>query len=79
MKTAPIVFIGIGFLPFLIWLIAFGVICLVYRWRIRKAQRDAQRQQLRRLEQRDIKVMTIIWAVAGVIVTIGLLVRIFLL
>lgn len=79
MKTAPIVLIGIGFLPFLIWLVAFGIICLVYRLRIRKAQRDAQRQQLRRLERRDIKVMTIIWAMVGIIVTIGLLVRAFLL
>lgn len=79
MKTAPIVLIGIGLLPFLIWLAAFGVICLVYRLRMKKAQRDAQRQQLRRLERRDIKVMTIIWAVVGVIVTIGLLVRAFLL
>lgn len=60
MKIAPIVLIGIGLTPLLIWLIAFGAICAVYRRRMKGIERDQQRQQLRRLLWRNVKAMTVV-------------------
>lgn len=79
MKVAPIVLIGIGLTPLLIWSIAFGVIYAIYRHQMKKAARDQQRQQLRRLLYRNVKVMTIVWAVVGCTVTVSMLVWAFVL
>lgn len=79
MKIAPIVLIGIGLTPLLIWLIAFGAICAVYRRRMKGIERDQQRQQLRRLLWRNVKAMTVVWAAVGCTITIGMLVWAFVL
>lgn len=79
MKVAPIVLIGMGLTPLLIWLIAFGVIYAIYRYRMKKAVRDQQKQQLRRLLYRNVKVMTIVWAVVGCTITVSMLVWAFVL
>lgn len=79
MKVAPIVLIGIGLTPLLIWLIAFGVICTIYRRRMKGIERDQQRQQARRLLWRNVKVMTVVWAVVGCTVTVSMLVWAFVL
>lgn len=79
MKIAPIALIGIGLTPLLIWLMAFGAIYAVYRRRMKGVERDQQRQQLRRLLWRNVKVMTVVWAVVGCTVTVGMLVWAFVL
>lgn len=79
MKIAPIVLIGIGLTPLLVWLMAFGVIYVIYRRRTKGVDRDQQRQQLRRLLWRNVKVMTVVWAVVGCTITIGVLVWAFVL
>lgn len=79
MKVAPIVLIGMGLTPLLIWLIAFGVIYAIYRYQMKKAARDQQRQQQRRLLWRNVKVMTVVWAVVGCTITVGMLVWAFVL
>lgn len=65
MKIAPIVLIGIGLTPLLVWLTAFGVVCAICHHQMEKAERDQQRQQARRLLYRNVKVTTVVWAVAG--------------
>lgn len=79
MKVAPIVLIGIGLTPLLIWLIAFGVIYAIYRYQMKKAARDQQKQQLQRLLWRNVKVMTVVWAVVGCTITVSMLVWAFVL
>lgn len=79
MKIAPIVLIGIGLAPLLIWLMAFGAIYVVYRRRMKDVKRDQQRQQQRRLLWRNVKVMTVAWAVVGCTITIGMLAWAFVL
>lgn len=79
MKIAPIALIGIGLTPLLIWLIAFVAIYTVYRHRVKEARRDQQRQQARWLLYRNVKVMTVVWAVVGCTVTIGMLMWAFVL
>lgn len=79
MKVAPIVLIGMGLTPLLIWLIAFGVIYVIYRYQMKKAVRDQQKQQLRRLLYRNVKVMTVVWAVVGCTITVSMLVWAFVL
>ena len=79
MKIAPIALIGIGLTPLLVWLMAFGVIYAVYWRRVTKAKRDQQRQQARRLLWRDMKVMTVVWAVVGCTITVGMLMWAFVL
>lgn len=79
MKVAPIVLIGMGLTPLLIWLIAFGVIYAIYRYQMKKVARDQQKQQLRRLLYRNVKVMTIVWAVVGCTITVSMLVWAFVL
>lgn len=79
MKVAPIVLIGMGLTPLLIWLIAFGVIYAIYRYQMKKAARDQQKQQLRRLLWCNVKVMTVVWAVVGCTITAGMLVWAFVL
>lgn len=79
MKVAPIALIGIGLTPLLIWSIAFGVIYVIYRYQMKKAVRDQQKQQLRRLLYRNVKVMTIVWAVVGCTITVGMLMWAFVL
>ena len=79
MKVAPIALIGMGLTPLLTWLIAFGVIYAIYRYQMKKAARDQQKQQLRRLLWRNVKVMTIVWAVVGCTITVGMLVWAFVL
>lgn len=79
MKVAPIVLIGMGLTPLLIWLIAFGVIYAIYRYQMKKAVRDQQKQQLQRLLYRNVKVMTIVWAVVGCTITVSMLVWAFVL
>lgn len=79
MKVAPIVLIGMGLTPLLIWLIAFGAIYAVYRHRMKKAARDQQKQQLRRLLWRNVKIMTVVWTVVGCTITVGMLVWAFVL
>lgn len=75
MKVAPIVLIGMGLTPLLIWSMAFGVIYVIYRYQMKKAARDQQKQQLRRLLYRNVKVMTIVWAVVGCTDSFGALMR----
>lgn len=77
MKVAPIVLIGMGLTPLLIWLMAFGVIYAIYHHQMEKAERDQQRQQARRLLWRNVKVMTVVWAVVGCTITVGMLVWAF--
>lgn len=79
MKIAPIALIGMGLTPLLIWLIAFGVIYAVYRCRMKGIERDQQRQQALRLLWRNVKVMTVVWAVVGCTITVGMLVWAFVL
>lgn len=79
MKIAPIALIGIGLTPLLVWSMAFGAIYAVYRHRVKEAKRDQQRQQVRRLLWRNVKVMTVVWAVVGCTVTIGMLMWAFVL
>ena len=79
MKIAPIVLIGIGLTPLLIWMMAFGAIYAIYRRQMKEAKRDQQRQQARRLLWRNVKVMTVVWAVVGCTVTVGMLVWAFVL
>lgn len=79
MKVAPIVLIGIGLTPLLIWLMAFGVIYAIYRYQVKKAVRDQQKQQARRLLWRNVKVMTVVWAVVGCTITVSMLVWAFVL
>lgn len=79
MKIAPIVLIGIGLTPLLIWLMAFGSIYAIYRRRMKGIERDQQRQQSRRLLWRNVKVMTVVWAVAGCTITVGMLMWAFVL
>lgn len=79
MKIAPIALIGIGLTPLLIWLMAFGTIYAIYRRRMKGIGRDQQRQQLRRLLWRDVKVMTVVWAVVGCTITVGMLIWAFVL
>ena len=79
MKIAPIVLIGIGLTPLLVWLTAFGVIYAVYRCRMKDVKRDQQRQQARRLLYRNVKVTTVVWAVVGCTITIGMLMWAFVL
>lgn len=38
MKVAPIVLIGMGLTPLLIWSMAFGVIYAIYRYQMKKAK-----------------------------------------
>lgn len=75
MKVAPIVLIGMGLTPLLIWSIAFGVIYAVYRCRMKDVKCDQRRQQQQRLLWRNVKVMTVVWAVVGCTVTVGMLLR----
>lgn len=79
MKVAPIVLIGMGLTPLLIWSMAFGVIYAIYRYQMKKAVRDQQKQQLRRLLWRNVKVMTVVWAVVGCTITVSMLVWAFVL
>lgn len=79
MKVAPIALIGIGLTPLLIWLMAFGAIYAIYRRRMKGTERDQQKQQLQRLLWRDVKVMTIVWAVVGCTITVSMLVWAFVL
>lgn len=79
MKVAPIVLIGIGLTPLLIWLIAFGAIYVVYRRRMKGIECDQQRQQARRLLWRNVKVMTVVWAVVGCTITVSMLMWAFVL
>lgn len=79
MKIAPIALIGIGLTPLSVWIIAFGAIYAVYRCRMKGTERDQQRQQLRRLLWRNVKVMTVVWAVVGCTITVGMLVWAFVL
>ena len=79
MKIAPIALIGIGLTPLLIWLMAFGAIYAVYRCRMKDVKRDQQRQQQWRLLWRNVKVMTVVWAVAGCTITVGMLMWAFVL
>ena len=77
MKIAPIALIGIGLTPLLIWLIAFGAIYAIYRRRMKGIERDQQRQQARRLLYSNVKVTTVVWAMVGNTVTVGMLVWAF--
>lgn len=79
MKIAPIVLIGIGLTPLLVWLMAFGAVCAIYHHQMEKAERDQQRQQARRLLYRNVKVTTVVWAVAGCTITVGMLMWAFVL
>ena len=79
MKIAPIVLIGIGLTPLLVWLVAFGAVCAIYHRQMEKAERDQQRQQACRLLYRNVKVTTVVWAVAGCTITIGMLMWAFVL
>ncbi|WP_418708812.1 hypothetical protein [Alistipes putredinis] len=79
MKVAPIVLIGMGLTPLLIWLIAFGVIYVIYRYQMKKTVRDQQKQRLQRLLYRNVKVMTVVWAVVGCTITVSMLVWAFVL
>lgn len=79
MKVAPIALIGIGLMPLLIWTMAFGAIYAVYRCRMKGIERDQQKQQLQRLLYRNVKVMTVVWAVVGCTITVGMLVWAFVL
>lgn len=46
---------------------------------MKKAVRDQQKQQLRRLLYRNVKVMTVVWVVVGCTITVGMLVWAFVL
>lgn len=79
MKIAPIALIGIGLTPLLVWTMAFGAIYAIYRRGMKGTERDQQRQRLRRVLRRNVKVMTVVWAVAGCTITVGMLMWAFVL